>query len=176
MIYLILAIVSSSLISIFMRLSENHIKNEMGMFMANYALCSVLAIAFMDEINVGSLLGTHDQHLTVIIGIITGAFFLGGFLFLKYNMKYNGIVLSSTFMKLGVLIPTIMAIIVFGEVPSILQVVGIAIAIVAIIIINFEKDAVAAGAVDEKSKTTINSLHISSIIKLSITDMITGIF
>ena len=88
MIYLILAIISSSLISIFMRLSENHIKNEMGMFMANYAVCSVLAVGFMDK--GGSLLGEEDEHLTLIIGIITGMFFLGSFLFLKYNMKYNG--------------------------------------------------------------------------------------
>ena len=143
MIYLILAIVSSSLISIFMRLSENYIKNEMGMFMANYALCSVLAIGFMDKsaiASMSSLLGTSNQHLTVIIGIITGTLFLGGFLFLKYNMKYNGIVLSSTFMKLGVLIPTLMAIIVFGEVPTVMQIGGIALAIAAIIIINTEKE------------------------------------
>ena len=140
MIYLILAVVSSSLISIFMRLSENHIKNEMGMFMVNYALCAVLAVGFMERSSMAILLGTHDQYLTVIIGIITGAFFLGGFLFLKYNMKHNGIVLSSTFMKLGVLIPTIMAIVVFGETPSIMQIGGIAIAIAAIIIINIEKE------------------------------------
>lgn len=140
MIYLILAVVSSSLISIFMRLSENHIKNEMGMFMVNYALCAVLAVGFMERSSMTTLLGTHDQYLTVIIGIITGAFFLGGFLFLKYNMKHNGIVLSSTFMKLGVLIPTIMAIVVFGETPSIMQIGGIAIAIAAIIIINIEKE------------------------------------
>lgn len=59
-----------------MRLSENHIKNEMGMFMANYALCAVLAVGFMDKAAPELLLGTHDQHLTVILGIITGAFFL----------------------------------------------------------------------------------------------------
>lgn len=152
MIYLILAIASSSLISIFMRLSENHIKNEMGMFMASYALCAVLAVGFMDKAAPELLLGTHDQHLTVILGIITGAFFLGGFLFLKYNMKYNGIVLSSTFIKLGVLIPTIMAIVVFGEVLSVLQIVGIAIAIAAIIIINFEKEPEGADCLGE-SKT-----------------------
>ena len=152
MIYLILAIASSSLISIFMRLSENHIKNEMGMFMASYALCAALAVGFMDKSAPQLLLGTHDQHLTVILGIITGAFFLGGFLFLKYNMKYNGIVLSSTFIKLGVLIPTIMAIVVFGEVLSVLQIVGIAIAIAAIIIINFEKEPEGADCLGE-SKT-----------------------
>ena len=138
MIYLILAVVSSSLISIFMRISENHIKNEMGMFMANYALCALLAVGFMDKS--GPILGTNDQHLTLIIGIITGALFLGGFLFLKYNMKYNGIVLASTFMKLGVLIPTLMAIVVFGEIPTIMQIAGIGLAIIAIIIIHFDND------------------------------------
>lgn len=45
-------------------------------------------------------------------------------------MQYNGIVLSSTFMKLGVLIPTIMAVICFGEKTSVVQVIGIAIAVV----------------------------------------------
>lgn len=138
MTYLILAIVSSSLISIFMRLSENHIKNEMGMFMANYALCALLAIGFMDKS--GPVLGYNDQHLTLTIGIMTGTLFLGGFLFLKYNMKYNGIVLASTFMKLGVLIPTLMAIVVFGEIPTIMQIAGIGLAIIAIIIIHFDND------------------------------------
>ena len=152
MIYLILAVVTSSLISIFMRLSEKHIKNEMGMFMTNYALCAVLAIAFTDKS--GNLLGTENQHLTLIIGCITGMFFLGSFLFLKYNMKYNGIVLSSTFMKLGVIIPTIMAIVAFGEMPTPMQVAGIALAIVAIIIIHFDNDAEGEeGALQAKDKT-----------------------
>lgn len=48
--------------------------------------------------------------------------FMANFLFYKYNMKCNGIVMSAAFMKLGVLVPTIMA-------------VG------AIVLINFEKDA-----------------------------------
>ena len=176
MIYLILAIVSSSLISIFMRLSENHIKNEMGMFMANYALCAVLAVVFMDKATPELLLGTHDQHLTVILGIVTGAFFLGGFLFLKYNMKYNGIVLSSTFMKLGVLIPTIMAIVVFGEVPSVLQIVGIAIAIAAIIIINFEKEPEGADCLGESKKGNKKILLLVLLLLGGLGDSMSNIF
>ena len=176
MIYLILAIVSSSLISIFMRLSENHIKNEMGMFMANYALCATLAVGFMDKSAPELLLGTHDQHLTVILGIITGAFFLGGFLFLKYNMKYNGIVLSSTFMKLGVLIPTIMAIVVFGEVPSVLQIVGIAIAIVAIIIINFEKEPHGSNSIGESKNGNKKILLLVLLLLGGLGDSMSNIF
>lgn len=176
MIYLILAIASSSLISIFMRLSENHIKNEMGMFMASYALCAALAVGFMDKSAPQLLLGTHDQHLTVILGIITGAFFLGGFLFLKYNMKYNGIVLSSTFMKLGVLVPTIMAIVVFGEVPSVLQIVGIAIAIVAIIIINFEKEPHGSNSIGESKNGNKKILLLVLLLLGGLGDSMSNIF
>ena len=46
MIYLLLAIACSALISICMRISEKHIKNEMGMFMANYALCILLSFVY----------------------------------------------------------------------------------------------------------------------------------
>lgn len=176
MIYLILAIASSSLISIFMRLSENHIKNEMGMFMASYALCAALAVGFMDKSAPQLLLGTHDQHLTVILGIITGAFFLGGFLFLKYNMKYNGIVLSSTFIKLGVLIPTIMAIVVFGEVLSVLQIVGIAIAIVAIIIINFEKEPHGSNSIGESKNGNKKILLLVLLLLGGLGDSMSNIF
>ena len=176
MIYLILAIASSSLISIFMRLSENHIKNEMGMFMASYALCAALAVGFMDKSAPQLLLGTHDQHLTVILGIITGAFFLGGFLFLKYNMKYNGIVLSSTFIKLGVLIPTIMAIVVFGEVLSVLQIVGIAIAIAAIIIINFEKEPHGSNSIGESKNGNKKILLLVLLLLGGLGDSMSNIF
>lgn len=46
MFYLLLAIASRALISIFMRASESKIKNQMGMFAANYAACCVLSLLY----------------------------------------------------------------------------------------------------------------------------------
>ena len=143
MIYLLLAIASSACVSIFMRLSENYMKNQMGMCMANYAICSVLSYLYMDKSG-GNLFGVSPS-IAILLGIITGVLYLVSFSFMKYNMKYNGVVLTATFMKLGVLIPTLMAIIVFRETPGFLQIVGIAIAILAIIMIHFEKDALQQG-------------------------------
>lgn len=80
-----------------------------------------------------------------VLGIISGILYLVSFMFLKYNMKHNGIVLASTFMKLGVLIPTIMAVVVFHEMPKWTQVLGIIISLLAIVIIHFEKDALQEG-------------------------------
>ncbi len=121
-----------------MRIGENNIKNEIAMFMSNYAVCVALSLMFMDNFN--NIFGTEKQFITLAFGVVTGILYLGSFVFLKYNMKCNGIVLAATFMKLGVLIPTIMAIVVFGEIPTFLQIGGIAIAFVAIIIIHFEEE------------------------------------
>ena len=143
MIYLLLAIASSACVSIFMRLSEAHIKNEMAMFMANYGVCAVLSGALMQSaLKVTMSSGTAS---ILIVCVITGLLYLGSFMLLKYNMKHNGIVLSSTFMKLGVLFPTLMAVIVFGEMPKGIQVLGIILAITAIFVIQFEKESIKEG-------------------------------
>lgn len=143
MMYLILAIASSACVSIFMRLSENYIKNEMAMFMANYAACVALSTGFMEQ--TAALVLSKAPVAILVTGIVTGILYLASFMLLKYNMKYNGIVLSSTFMKLGVLIPTLMAVVVFGEAPTMLQAAGILLAVTAIIVIQFEKEAIKEG-------------------------------
>jgi len=143
MIYLLLAILCSAMISICMRVSEKHIKDEIGMFMINYGICAVLTLVFMDYD--GNLLGTENQIVTVITGICSGILYLGGFLMLKFNIKHNGIVLSATFMKLGVMLPTVLAVVIFRELPTLVQTIGIVMAIIAIVIIHFEKDSLSQG-------------------------------
>ncbi|MBR3692898.1 MAG: hypothetical protein IKL88_00060 [Erysipelotrichales bacterium] len=139
MFYLVLAILSSSIISIIMRLSEKYVENQMGMFMANYLICTMLSYVFMEELSLSV------SSVTFGLGVISGILYLVSFVYLKMNMKYNGIVLSSTFMKLGVLIPTLMAIVIFKESPSWTQVLGIILSILAIILIHFEKDSIHEG-------------------------------
>ena len=143
MIYLILAIASSALVSICMRLSEKHVKNEMGMFTANYAACVVLSFLFLDTQIAMNF--SKPGWVMLGLGLVSGILYLVSFVFMKWNMTYNGIVLSSTFMKLGVLIPTIMAIVVFREMPKWTQLLGIGCSIIAIIMINFDPSAVREG-------------------------------
>lgn len=149
MIYLILAVLSSALISIGMRFGEKYVRNQMGMFMANYAVCLLLAALYLGG-NSGfasegvALSGTFTTS-AVVMGAICGVLYLVNFVLLKYNMKKNGVVLSSTFMKLGVLIPTLMAVVVFRETPTGRQIAGIILAVIAIVMIHFEKEAVGEG-------------------------------
>ena len=69
MIYLILAIVSSMLVSVCMRLSEGRVKNNISMLAMNYVMCTALSAVFsgtMDFIPKADGLG-----FTLLMGIIS---------------------------------------------------------------------------------------------------------
>ena len=136
MIYLILAVLASTMVSVVMRLSTGKVKNNMSMLAANYVVCMLLSIA-----NAGGNLLTPAEAMpgTVGMGIINGVLYLFSFLLLHYNMKRNGVVLASTFMKLGLLVSMAVSVIFFHEVPGVIQWVGFVIAVGAIILINYEK-------------------------------------
>lgn len=143
MIYLILAIASSALVSLSIRASENHISNKYGMLMVNYIICAIFSVFYMNkELNYFAQTGAGFM---LGLGVMNGILYLGTLLMMQYSTKHNGVVLSSTFMKLGVLIPTIMAIVVFGELPKWTQILGIALSIVAIVMLQFEKEALTEG-------------------------------
>ena len=140
----ILAVVTSAMVSIFMRASKKHVNNQTTMLAFNYAMCTVLALLGTQHTQ---LVPAHSgTPLTLGLGLINGFFYLGGFVMLQWTIGKNGVALSATFMKLGVMVPTLMAVFLFGETPGALQIIGIVIAVVAIIIFNFEKDAMKDGS------------------------------
>lgn len=138
MIYLILAILSSALVSIIMRLSEKHVSGNVGMLAVNYLMC--IAIAGIGS-GIGNLFPQVEGFgFTLGLGLFNGLLYLAGFVLLQINVKRNGVVMSSTFMKLGVLVPMVISIGIFGEKPEIFQIFGFLLAVAAIILINFEKE------------------------------------
>lgn len=143
MIYLLLAILSSALVSIIMRLSEKQVSGNVGMLAVNYLMCIIIA-------GIGSGFGNLFPKVdgfafTLGIGLFNGLLYLAGFVLLQINVKRNGVVMSSTFMKLGVLVPMVVSIGFFGEKPEAIQLLGFCLAILAIILINFEKEQTTMG-------------------------------
>lgn len=132
--YLLFAILSSASVSIAMRLATKHVANNMTMFLSNYAVCIFLSVLFGLRVNLSAISG--GIGFPIGIGILSGILYLGSFMLLQANIKRNGVVLSSIFMKLGVIIPTIMAVVIFHETPGPAAVAGIVIALAAIVIMN----------------------------------------
>ena len=138
MVFLLLAIASSSMVSIVMRVSSGKISANLSMLATNYLICSVLGAAYAGF----RLAAVEDPGFstTVAIGLISGVLYLAGFVAFQANTNKRGIVLSSVFMKLGLLVPIVASVLFFKEIPTAVQITGFFIAIVAIVLINLKKD------------------------------------
>ena len=137
MISLLLAILTSAMIAVIMRLSSDKVSGRTGMLAVNYFVCLALA-----ALHTGiSQLVPADPGVPAAMGLgfVNGFLFLAGFVLLQSNTKRNGVVLSSIFMKLGLLVPMVISILFFREMPTVVQILGFCAAIVAIILINYEK-------------------------------------
>lgn len=162
MLYLILGILCSALISLLMRYGEGKVKNNVAMFIFNYIVCVVLSCLFMNDFTL-----TKDKYpLTIILGIISGVLYLVNLVLMETNISKNGVVLTATFNKLGVIIPTFMAMLLFKEEPKLQQILGIIIVIVSIVIINNNKEEIV------KNKLLLLILLLSS----GLTDATSNIF
>lgn len=138
MLYLVLSIVTSAMIALVMRFSQGRVKGRTSMLSVNYFICmflSGLAMGF------GNVMPKADgAALTLGLGLINGLFFFLALILNQKGMESNGVVLSSIFSKVGgLLIPFALSVAFFGEQPRAVQLIGSAIAIVAIVMMNYDK-------------------------------------
>ena len=144
MLYLLLAIASSAMVSVCMRISEKHVRSTMVMFTANYAVCLIISRLSMGEIRLFA--AADGMGIAVALGVMSGLMYLVNFVLLQRNIRRSGVVLSSASMKLGaVLIPVMAAVLFFREQMKWLQLVGALFAVAAILLINIEKGDVGHG-------------------------------
>jgi drug/metabolite transporter (DMT)-like permease len=125
-----------------MRASATRVNAKMSMLAANYLVCALLGACYagFDLIVPHAGFGT-----TVWLGVLSGVLYLLGFVAFQANTRSHGIVLTSVFSKLGLLVPMVVSLVLFREVPSISQWVGFCIAIAAIVLVNWQKGGAAKG-------------------------------
>lgn len=141
MLNLLLAIASSALVSLTMRLSESKSKNNIAMLMVNYIMCAGLSWAFAGF----SFPNGDGVPFALGLSVFNGILYLSGFMLLQYNVRVNGVVLSSTFIKLGLLVSMVVSVVFFGERPGMMQWLGFSLAVAAIVLMNFRPGAGKAG-------------------------------
>lgn len=145
MLFLILAILGGSMLSIMMRMSEGRVQSKTSMLAVNYVTCMLLCGFYM---NFDLGLGTEGSGFTLGLGMITGVFYVVSLLLMQLNIRKNGVILPSVFSRLGgLLVPLAVAICFFGEVPTILQIIGAVLAGLAIIAINAGSEKAAVTSV-----------------------------
>lgn len=145
MIYLILATICSASIALLFKVSESRGNNRYVVSMMNYVVASSIALYFIISEHtvdafalsmVNSGVGVSQSHFVLFTGVITGLFFLLGFIFYQKSVYESGASLASMFGKLGILLPMILSIVIWREYPTNLQWGGILLALAAIIMVN----------------------------------------
>lgn len=139
MVYLLLAIASSALISVIMRLSADKVKGNLSMLAVNYLICMLLSAVYAG----GKVLPVQADGFGAALGlgVLGGVLFLAAFVLMQRNTIKNGVVLSSLYMKLGLLVPMVLSVAMFGEMPAAVQIAGFVLAVGAIVLMNAGKDA-----------------------------------
>lgn len=141
---LFLAVLSSALVSITMRLSKSYVKNNIAMLAVNYLLCAVFAWGYT---GFSGVFPKNPGVTTALgLGLINGALFLAGFVLLQWSIRRNGVVLSSTFQRLGLLVSMVVSVVCFGERPEPWQWFAFALAVAAIVLINLPTGREKAGS------------------------------
>lgn len=161
MIYLFLATLCSASIALIFKYTEGSGTNRYAVTTTNYFVAfstSLLMIIFKGLLDTLSfdpgfwsrllktlssdagVLSKADSTLwALIIGSIAGAFFFLSFIYYQKSVRENGAGLSGTFAKLGILIPMIFSILLWRELPTALQWIGILLALISIVIVNLSK-------------------------------------
>ena len=129
---LCLAIVCSTLVSVVMRVGSSGEEARKPMLAVNYLTCAAVSLCFLRGRPVPKGSGAG---VALGMGLAGGVLYLGAFLLLQKNVRESGVTLSSAFMKLGVVVPTLLGFAVFGERAGWTRVAGIALTLAAILVL-----------------------------------------
>ena len=135
MIYLLLAIVCSAAMTLFLKGFRPEKTNRYAIILGNYVTCIIVGFLMLkDKAQV-----LHPAGTTLLYGIIGGILFVFTLVIMQRSIEKNGAILSSAFSRLGLVIPLLMSIALFGEQPKPVQYLGILIVLAAVWIINGQK-------------------------------------
>ncbi len=130
MLFLIFAIICSASIALIFKFSEDRNSNRYSITSVNYLM------AFSMSFFTGIKLENTSLILNIsLLGICGGIFFFLSFLFYQICIKKSGASLSGAFGKMGILLPMILSILLWHEIPGAVQIAGISVALLSVAIV-----------------------------------------
>lgn len=139
MLDLILAIIFSAMIPVIMKYAHNRKLPEEVILTFNYFVAIVFSAAFfLVKIESYAELFVDFRRLLflLVLGIITGITFYNGFYFYQKSVRDHGVSISIAVGKMGIVIPMLLSLLIWNEIPTSLQWIGILCSVIAIGIIN----------------------------------------
>ena len=159
MLYLLLAIACSASIALLFKHSETSGMNRYAVTTTNYVTASSVSLVLLvssrwnlpDGFSLGAALSQIPAAINdstslspsgsivwgALVGLGAGAFFFLAFLYYQISVKDYGVGLAGAFTKLGILVPMSLSLVLWQELPNVIQWLGIGLAIGSIAIVNW---------------------------------------
>ncbi|MFI3173038.1 MAG: EamA family transporter [Eubacteriales bacterium] len=169
MIYLILAIICSSCITLVLKIGSKYTENRYAMLTCNYITCVIMAIIFMPKNT--AIFSDVSGRMAMVLGLVNGILYLVCMSYNQINVVKNGAILTATFVRLGVVVPTLLSILFYKEIPSVVQVVGIFLVLIAFVLMGMS----GKGNKDIEVKIVLRDLILLMILG-GITDSMSKVF
>ncbi len=147
MFYMILAVIFNTFFTLGMKVTQIKKLNTSHSVFINYLAGFIISLAICLVQRSFSVLpagGTGRGGLpfimlvTLACGFVVAVCYVGGAVLSSASLRYNGAALTSLFGKIGFLLAIVIGIVVWHEIPSALQVLGIVIALAAIVLLNIK--------------------------------------
>ena len=125
---LLLAIIFSAMIPVLMKFAHNRNLADEVILTFNYLIALSVSIIFtlLKQENYIDLFSDSKSIIILIaVGIVTGLMYYNAFYFYQKSVRDNGVSLSIAVGKMGIVIPMILSLILWHEIPTKLQWVGI---------------------------------------------------
>lgn len=156
---LMLATLFSASIALLFKYASMHHLNQRLITVSNYAIATLISTVLIVQNQKSALVDFNNSQFitTCMIGVATGVFFLMSFSIYQKSVKQNGASISGMFAKLGILIPMIISIVLWNEMPSQIQSLGIIVAMIAIVIANRPISKNKVNAINAEDGITVNT-------------------
>lgn len=138
---LLLAIIFSAMIPVLMKYAHKKNLADEVILTFNYLIAISVSIVFtLIKLENYTNLFTDSKSMIILstVGTVTGLMYYSAFYFYQKSVRENGVSLSVAVGKMGIIIPMILSLILWHEIPAPLQWLGIVMSIVAIGIINIK--------------------------------------
>ena len=156
MLSLLLAIISSTAISLILKYSESKNLNRYAVTSANYIVAFSISLfliitadLFIPSVSnisefpdtfkhINNLNETESFFWACFTGIIVGIFYFLGFIFIQKSINDNGVGITGAFARISIILPMFMSLFIFNEKLTIITGAGISLALVSIFLAGFD--------------------------------------
>lgn len=138
MIYLLLSVFCSTLLMLGFKLFEKYKVDTFHAIVVNYITCVVIGLPLVSNYNLSAI----DGKGWIPLGLVLGSMFIALFFLIGVTTQKLGVSVATVSMKLGYVLPIVLAFTVYNESITNLKILGIVLTVLAVVLTSIKSKKV----------------------------------